>query len=315
MTGEQMERLAEHCTLETYPTRTAWLDGRLRGLGASDLPAVLGLSPYKGALTVWAEKTGHVAVDSVPSEAAYWGLALEPAVAQRYALVTQRVVEHLGDFVVLRSRRHPWLTTTLDRLAVGPDFVGALELKTASAYKLAEWEEEPPLEYQVQLQTQLIVTGLDVGSLACLVGGQKFVYADLRAHPTLHARLIEQGERFWRLVRADTPPPADGSLSSKEIIEALYPRPTPGLVVDLPAAAAEWDATMRLTDEIITEATSRRDQAKNLLRQAIGEAEAGVLPDGTVWTNKLTAYTRPAQAAKDISFRDLRRKATKGRRA
>ena len=51
------------------PQRSAeWLALRQQGIGASDVPAVLGLSPYKSRLTLWLEKRGEI--DPVPVGAA-----------------------------------------------------------------------------------------------------------------------------------------------------------------------------------------------------------------------------------------------------
>ena len=40
--------------------REAWLAGRRNGIGASDAPAALGISPFKSRGDLWAEKTGLV---------------------------------------------------------------------------------------------------------------------------------------------------------------------------------------------------------------------------------------------------------------
>ena len=44
-------------TIENYTSRDAWLCARRRGLGGSDVPAILGLSSYATPLSVWASKT------------------------------------------------------------------------------------------------------------------------------------------------------------------------------------------------------------------------------------------------------------------
>ena len=43
-----------------YSTRAEWLQGRRAGIGGSDVPAILGISPYRGntPLSVWASKLG-----------------------------------------------------------------------------------------------------------------------------------------------------------------------------------------------------------------------------------------------------------------
>lgn len=44
--------------LNADASREDWLKVRNTGLGGSDCGSILGLNPYKSALTLWSEKTG-----------------------------------------------------------------------------------------------------------------------------------------------------------------------------------------------------------------------------------------------------------------
>ena len=54
---------------------------RSSGLGGSDIAAIVGLSPYRSPLDVWAEKVGHPSVISKDSLHLRFGTHLEPFVA------------------------------------------------------------------------------------------------------------------------------------------------------------------------------------------------------------------------------------------
>jgi putative phage-type endonuclease len=169
--------------------RSPWLVTRRTGIGASDMAAILGMNPWRSAVDVWFDKMSTEKVtDSMPSEAAEWGLALEDSVARR---VVKRHPE-LGKLVpspgLLAHEDHPWMLATVDRLLakrlVRPLHVdSALEIKTVSPASFEEsWHPEhpehdrpdwPPWSVQVQVQQQLAVTGLPFAWVAVLVGGQR----------------------------------------------------------------------------------------------------------------------------------------------
>ncbi|NBR91300.1 MAG: hypothetical protein EBS68_15585, partial [Rhodobacteraceae bacterium] len=60
-----------------------WLELRRQGLGASDMAAVMGVSPYKTPYQLWAEKTGATPPQKVGA-AAQRGVILEDAVGRYY---------------------------------------------------------------------------------------------------------------------------------------------------------------------------------------------------------------------------------------
>lgn len=69
-----------------------WLIWRQKGLGASDAPIVLELSPFKSAYQLWLEKTGLVKAKP-PTAAMQHGTVTEPVVRERYIVETgKRIV-------------------------------------------------------------------------------------------------------------------------------------------------------------------------------------------------------------------------------
>lgn len=294
-------------TVETFPDKTEWLAARRTGLGSSDAPVVLGLSPYKSAYALWAEKVGLVEPSDVETEWQEWGIRLEPAIAAKYAEATGREVLDRGRYRIVRHPETPWLLASPDRelAPVNGEGLGVLEIKTAAAFKADEWRDDAPLAYRVQLQHQLLVTGYAWGSLAVLLGGQAFRWQDQRRHERLLQLLVEQLEAFWDRVQRGIPPPVDGSDLTKEVLQRLHPKPTPGVVVALPPEAAAWDRQREHAKAAIEAAEATKQEAENLLRAAIGDAEAGVLPGGITFTHKLVR--KRAHQVAETSYRQLRR--------
>jgi putative phage-type endonuclease len=287
-------------TVERYDTEAAWLAARRRGLGASEAAAIVGLSPFLSPMDVWAAKVG-LAEPTAERERMRWGKRLQRPIAEGYAEETGRTVVDPGPYTLLRSTTYPWLCASPDAFVIasgapghGP---GMLEIKNVSAWQRDEWDEEPPLGYQVQLQMQMLVSGFTWGSLAALLGGHELRYRDLAASPRVQSMILDALECFWRqYVQAEVPPPVDGSERTTEMLRRLYPRPQAGVVVTLPPDAVEWDATIQAAEAQIRRLDADIREAKNLLRAAIGEAETGVLPGGVVWRHALQrrqGYTVP----------------------
>jgi len=293
-------------TVLTLPDKAAWLKERLTGIGSSDAAAVVGVSPFKSALALYAEKIGLREPDAAETEAMEWGLRLEPVIADKYAEETGRPLRDPGRFTILRSVARPFLLATPDREVLTPNPHGAaglLEIKTAGAYRADEWAEEPPVYYQVQLQHQLMVRGWAWGSLAVLIGGQRFLWVDIPRNDRFIALLLEREEEFWaRIGRMDPPKP---DADSNAFMAKLWPKPEEGKAVPLPADALEWDRARREAMEQMDRAKAVKDEAEALLKAALKDAEYGALPGGGRFSWKVES--RAGYAVDPWSGRVLRR--------
>lgn len=200
-------------------TRAAWLAERLKGIGASEAAAVLGVHPYRSALDVYAEKRGVApAVDDEGNDAMEAGNRLEPVLARWYADRTGLKVIDPG------ARAIAWIDgspngrpifATPDRYIEDPRDLkrgrGVLELKTVNAYARDEWfDGEPPVWTQVQLQHQMLVTRCTWGASCVLIGGQGFRWSTpIAASPEFQKTLVERELAFWRMVRDGIEPAPD----------------------------------------------------------------------------------------------------------
>lgn len=297
--------------------RAAWLAERRTGIGASDAPIVLGLSPWKSPLALYAEKAGLVNPSAGEQESARWGRKLEPVLAAAYEEETGRTTWDPGPYTIQRHTSIPWLLSTCDRFVAAIGHVnpwgypettpGVLELKTASALKKAAWTDEPPVMYQVQVQHQLAVTGHLWGSIAVLIGGQTFLWTDIQRNETFIAQLLAAEEAFWTRIQQRTPPEPDGSPSSAAILALLYPQEAQDHVV-LPADALAIDHDRQRAAEIIRVQEEIKAECDNRLKALIGPHAVGILPNGTSysWTMR-KAYTATVKET-----RVLRRREAKG---
>ena len=57
----------------TYPDKASWIAGREKGIGASSVAAVMGLSPWASPYSLWAKYLGLVEPELGNPKAAEWG--------------------------------------------------------------------------------------------------------------------------------------------------------------------------------------------------------------------------------------------------
>lgn len=290
-----------------------WLTNRQNGLGASDAPIILGLSRWKSPYALYLEKLGVVQPNQSETEAQAWGLLLEEPMAKRFEQETERTVVQPPPYTIYQHPELDWLMATLDRWQVRPNDDGVamkvpLELKTSNWALDARWKEEPPIEYLVQVQHQMAVTGTQWASIAGLVGGQKFLWMDVERDDEFIRVLLSTERAFWEQVLRHEPPPVDASESTHHALKALYQADN-GETIALPPDALDWDAELEGIKAEMKKLEERELLYKNRLIAAIGNATTAVLPNDVVYTLKL--QQRASYVVKASSFRALRRKAPK----
>ena len=156
-------------------TREEWLAERRKGIGGSDVAAILGISPWATPVSVWLDKTGRAA-PKPETEAMRIGTELEDFVARRYMQETGRAVQRYNKIV-----HKGCLLGNYDRLVVkAGEKIAAhqgeirtdtiLECKTSSV----EWEDGVPVYYQTQVQHYMGLTAcISHSDVACLFLGRK----------------------------------------------------------------------------------------------------------------------------------------------
>ena len=208
--------------MNTQANRDQFLAGRKKGIGGSDVAAILGFSPYKSPYQLWLDKTGRSERKESQNESAHFGNLLEDVVAKEFSrragVKVQRVTQQLF------LEEHPWALGNIDRAVINPDIAGnvrfkdgalttdrLLECKTASEYmsKLfgEDGSDQVPDYYLTQCLWYLLITGCKVIDLAVLIGGNKFRMYRIERDEDLIQSIFNQVKAFWfNHVIADVPP-------------------------------------------------------------------------------------------------------------
>ena len=272
--------------------REPWLKARLRGVGASESPILMGASKFSSPIELWGIKTGRLpeSIDD-ENERMLWGQRLEPLVAEEYERKTGRRLVPWGK--LLQSKSQSVMLATPDYQIVGQNV--PVEIKTTDASRKSDWADGAPLHVNIQCQHQMFVTGARSASVGVLVGGNRFMWCDVERDETLIAEILDTCLKFWQRVTDDVPPPADGLDSTSEAIARLWPITAEGESIVLPADAYDWARELTAAKSEEKQAAGRIAELTNTVKVAMGSAEIGLFPDGeqafSYRTQKRRGYT------------------------
>lgn len=242
------------------------------GIGASEIAAIVGMSPYASPWDVWVRKTGQAPdVDSTP--AIEWGHRLEPAIRQAYADRTGAVMYVPSESMF--HTVHRWARATPDAIVLGD--VGGwqylVQAKNVGYWPGRDWDDGPPVFVQLQEQWEMFVTGLARADVAALIGGSDYRVYTVHRDDSMIGDLVDIAAAFWRRVETRTPPIVDESTACRDHFSRRLARVAPVELVadeDQEALMRRWHAarTARASSEKTVE------QSRNAVLAALDGARA-----------------------------------------
>jgi putative phage-type endonuclease len=257
--------------------KAQWQQERRTGIGGSDAAAVLGLSPWKTDFDVWLEKRGEAPRQN-PTEAMWWGTALEELVARRYSEATGHKL--YNPQTIFRHHQHQQLLATPDRIALIPSKRNrGLEVKTASIYGADEWgaegTDEIPQHYLVQCVHYMMVTDYQQWDVAVLIGGSDFRVYTVKRDLELEGQVRERLLNWWQKhIEEGVQPPMRGS-TVDSWIKQRFPREQ--LEATFAGSEADvWAHKLLQVRQRLKLAELDEEEAKNNLKMAIGD-RAGLI--------------------------------------
>lgn len=291
--------------------REQWLSLREADVTASVAGAILGVSPYSTYWALWMLKAGRMPREHVPSEPeisadgdeitlppAARGHQREPeAVAMLQMLRPEwRLSYPLGSYWRMPAQR---IGATPDVLVFDPDRgLGCVQVKSVAAHVYAEqWIDADTREIvpPVWIVLQAIQESMLVGAKWAAVAVHRENYGsrpsvrliEIPLHAGVWAKLTEEVALFWQSVDAGIEPAPDFKRDAEAIMR-LY-ADAEDRTVDLDGERAER-LTAILADRAKLKARESDGNAAEKDRKtvdaeiihALGNAEAGRLPDGRV---------------------------------
>lgn len=278
-------------------SRKEWLQWRKKGIGGSDVSAILGISKWTSAIDLWLDKTNQKNDPVEANEAMEWGNILEPVIRNHFAAVTGKTVSEVK--AMLQHPDHPFMIADVDGVTIDDNGDPAiLEIKTASEYKRDEWSEGVPAYYQTQVQHYLCVTGVKKAYVAVLIGGNAFRIYEVDADPEIQQMLIAVEKNFWNMVVNMIRPEIDGSDAAKDLLDRIYHGGIEKEIV-LPEEAIEWvDAYIEASaDE--DSAKAKKQEASNHLKEIMGDYDKATCLGHSISWKPVTSERLDTKALKE----------------
>lgn len=187
-------------TVEIKQNTNKWLEMRKNFIGASDVPIILGESPYMTPFELWQVKMG-ISQGAIETPAMRKGKELE---GHALSLYNQKQGETFTPQVIL----HPtikYLMASLDGL--NEDHTRAVEIKNPSLTDFIEVREgRVPIKWRGQLQAQIMVTGFDSIDLMPFREKDGSVILTVNRDDEYQSRIKEACEKFYDCMINFTPP-------------------------------------------------------------------------------------------------------------
>ena len=261
-----------------YTTRPEWLKLRRIGIGASDIAAIIGISPWATPHQIWVAKTTPDAPEPLTNEDMQWGLRVESLIIDE---ASARLGMTFKRGLLVQNKKRAWMIATLDGLHAGDRKGVILEAKKVDAW---DWPDGPPPYYQAQVQWQMAVTGYDVAHIAALHRGRRLQLYPVSADREAQEALIEAGGGFWQSVLAVEPPPVTAEDST--FLNQLWPTHTEA-AVEIPEGLA---AELREAKAGVAAAKQRLELATARVKELLEDADTATVGDDIVatWRTSIT---------------------------
>lgn len=279
----------------TGPAHPEWFAARREGVTASEIAAILGLSPWDSAFAIYHRKQGTLD-DGPDTDVLSLGRHLEPWIAERWA-ARRPYLDVVPAGLYARDDR-PWQLATPDRLLfddtcacnatggelctcpVGDDEepVALLEIKHSASWDGwgDEGSDEIPVYYRAQVLWQMDAVGVDTAYVACLFLSSRTIREyvltmDDAARADL-AVMVAAAEDFRARLADEEPPPVDGSEATTAALQELNPDVEDTEVIISDALVREY----RLAKDTEKAAKECADTATNRLRLALGDRKRAI---------------------------------------
>lgn len=239
---------------------------RKQGWGGSDAAPVMGLSPYRSLWAAVMEKRGLLP-PAEPTPVMRWGQLLEMPILQSYA--EQHGRELILEHQTVKHPEHP-LVATYDATVVGERC--GVDAKYAAGFG-DEWEDGPPLYYQLQAVVYMAVSEFDCWDFAVSIRGAAPVTFTQYRDAQIEGKVIRRLTNAWnRYVVGGEEVPIDGSMVAAHYLQQRHPKERSALreATDAEILMLQDYETLRICQDEFIE---HRRVLENRLKEAIGDNE------------------------------------------
>lgn len=258
-------------------------------LGASQVPAAIGLDPHCPPILLWQRYMG---LEPWPERtpAMDWGHRLEGIVGDHAAARLGVEIEK-GETII--HPRISWLVATPDfrikqaRRNIQAKTVGAVTFAHGVKQRWGDGGDEAPLYSIAQVMTEMIVDRAndiptEATYIAAWLAGEEPRLFDIPYDEEAARGIVSKAAAFWRCVETKEPPPPDGSDAFHEYLARKYPASMDGKTIEADEhATAVAYAYVRAKEEAKAAETAAKF-ARNSLESMMRDAERLKVGSGSI---------------------------------
>lgn len=202
-------------------TREDWLCNRRKGIGGSEISAVVGCNPYMDNVALWEIKTGRRKAEDISGKSyVQYGTQAEEHLRALFALDFPQYKVMYEENNSFSNDRYPFAQASLDGWMFDDEGrTGILEIKTTEILRSGQrdkWKDRIPMNYYCQVCFYMAVVEADFAVLKAQL--KTDFDGDVRLE-TRHYHiergeaqedidyLMQKGAEFWEYVKSDTRPP------------------------------------------------------------------------------------------------------------
>lgn len=270
--------------------REHWLSLRAQDLTSTDVAALFGMSPYKTKFELWHEKRSGTPTPVTQNARMTWGSRLEASIAAGIAEDNDWCIRPFNEYVrddelrIGSSFDFRIITSEAGRAAAYPgidsESDAILEIKTVDALAFRNgWTVtddfiEAPAHIELQVQHQLLVSGLSVAYIGVLIGGNDVRVLRRDADAAVHSAIRDQARAFWDSIANNQAPDPVMPDDAAAVIR-MHQFAEPGKLFDarndatIAASVAEYSRLKREARDLEELADARKAEILTL----VGDAE------------------------------------------
>ena len=194
--------------------REKFLLDRKKGIGGSDVAAILGISPWRTALDVYNDKLSPV-IEDEPNEDMKRGIRAERYILEEYVETTGESVETNLDTLV--DKEYPFMRANIDAKVIGKNVL--VEAKSTKA-PISSWDNKIPEYYKAQVAYYAMLADSECVDIPVLFSGWTYACFTYWRDYEFEAKIKQSVIDFWEdhIVKGIPPKP-----QSLEELKVAYP--------------------------------------------------------------------------------------------
>lgn len=250
-----------------------WLLARSRVITSTEVSALFKCNPYMTEYELWNRKKSGDVVRIDETERMRWGNRLEAAIAEGAAADMGVGAQPMKSFIYIEDLR---IGSSFDYKT---DAGEIMEIKNVDSMVYRDkWIDdgdgniEAPPHIELQVQFQMLVSGISSAWIVALVGGNKIVKTRRAYNSKIGIAIGNKVREFWESIDKGTQPAPDFERDAEYII-SLYDTAEPNKIMDADEHIEFMAQEYRTFSEKIKELEKQKDAIKAKLLMAIGDSE------------------------------------------